>query len=262
MGLVDIAKKILSKFPGIKISVLENLHLEINTTINQPGAITNNMLKINPTKLSEEDREEIRGFIRSELENGATLLETSSEEMIGQIKKEESTEETERLLNFLRDKIPSQDLSVWRASLYLRSLYRANKKENVQEIKDQIIERYGDRGRNIANLCSANYLEDFFIPLYDSYSGEAKKEAFVETYDDIVTNHPFSIFVNAQMTKSGLEEEIVSRKKYGIKLLNIHGIGKSNIKIINEVITKIEDELESVSMKKEVNSISVKILFK
>ena len=43
-------------------------------------------------------------------------------------------------------------------------------KGRVAGLKFQLMQKYGDKGRNIANLCTANYLEDWLIPAYGELS--------------------------------------------------------------------------------------------
>jgi hypothetical protein len=150
----------------------------------------------------------------------------------------------------------------------LRNCYRTGDKEKTNALKDQIIQKHGDKGRNIANLCTAKYLEDFLIPLHSSLMQEYKddrlaNEAFIEKYKPIVMELPFTIFVGFPMSVEEIRKQIATKKQYGIKFVNIHGIGENNIKKIKDVILGKEKDGQFIinELKEEKNSLFVRINF-
>lgn len=266
----------LSRIFPDKISILENLRSlisvnnnTINLTINNsgPGPMSfddrKQILEIVPAKCSLKQQEELKKLLSVIVDSDGAMIESTSQNTIEEIKQEEKTGETEKILSFLSGKVSISDLYIWRAALYLRSIFRAH--GNVSELKKEIIEKYGERGRNITNLCSAKYIEEFFIPYYENLKGDDKNDVFKSTYEDVVKNQPFTIFVDIQRKKDDIIKEINAKKSYGMKEINIHGIGSSNIKVVKEVeryFEEIRDKMPNrIEKKSEIGSISIKIIF-
>ena len=99
------------------------------------------------------------------------------------------------------------------------------------------------RGNTISNLCTAGYFEKIMIPLYNSSLTE-----FWRYYDLALDMGITDLFVNATMTTSKIRDEISRRlklaKTYGLRYIHIHGIGKKNIKNIQECIEKEKGSLD------------------
>ena len=116
---------------------------------------------------------------------------------------------------------------------------------SISDLKRDIIMRFGDRGRNISNLCSAGYFEEFLIPLYNS-----DKENFERIYEDLIANSMLAVFVNSGMDADDipkeLERKILISKKYGFKFIHVHGIGKKNISTIKEFINSKRKDLFNI----------------
>ena len=148
----------------------------------------------------------------------------------------------QQLLDFFRNKIPEQDIYILRASLYIKKL--RGERKNVDALKWQIMDRYGERGKNIVNLCSAGYFESLIKPLYEHMNKQPRfsGKKFLSIYNRIVEEHAFAIFVHRNMTKSALKSEIEKRIKYAIQTFNIHALGKQNIEKIKDTILAIEKE--------------------
>ena len=119
------------------------------------------------------------------------------------------------------------------ASLFLRKKFLEN--QEVRHLKQDIRIRFGDRGNHIANLCTAGYFENFFMPLYNS-----SKEDFEKIYEVVVSKSAMAIFVHNQMNDTEIVKKITERleisKKYGLKFLYIHGIGERNIATIRRCL--------------------------
>jgi hypothetical protein len=89
------------------------------------------------------------------------------------------------------------------------------------------------------------YFDSFIKNFYALLESENRTQDFLKVFDDFVTQQPITYFVNQYRTQEqvneDLMEKIVRNKKYGIKKLNIHGIGEQNIKKIKEFIKLIEN---------------------
>jgi hypothetical protein len=73
---------------------------------------------------------------------------------------------------------------------------------------------------------------------------------FLERFEVIVTQYTFAVFVSATRDKKDIKKEILDKielnRKYGIKKLNIHGIGEYNVQRIKEILSEINNTLTSI----------------
>ncbi len=147
------------------------------------------------------------------------------------------------MLDYFKEKLTKEDFEILKVSLFLRTRYRL--KENVSRIKSDIIKRFGDRGKNIANLCSAEYFENFIRPLWDTIhkSIASKNEAnqkFNEIFELIVRNGLLAVFVNYHMTENKLVSQIAGKieesKKYGFAMISeqlyVHALSRANVETV------------------------------
>ena len=201
-------------------------------------------------QLKNKDKRKWENIINAAVEGeDKLLLEDNATKLLESFEQEEEKSEYAATINFFKQKIPSSDLEILRASLYIKSLY--DKGEPVRELKSSVMYKYGERGRNISNLCSAGYFTSYIKPLYLEMESQENfsNQDFIKVYNIIIKHSAFAIFVNSQMSLDELNEQIAQsmefNKKYGINHLNIHGIGSSNIFKIQEALIKIKDSLSS-----------------
>jgi len=225
-------------------------------------------LSINLHKLNSKEREEIRKSLNFAVKKeDKILLENDSEYLIEDIKLKDKDIKNRKILKFFKGKIPPDDYKALRASLYLRSRFREGG-ENISGLKLDIMEKYGERGKNITNLCTAGYFENWLIPLYKEMKKEDDftNEKFLEIYNIVIRESAFAVFVNRSMsseqTKDAIMQKMETNSKYGIKFLNIHGIGNHNVNKIKETISEIEKEKKlEKSIEEKQNIIIVRIKF-
>ena len=71
-------------------------------------------------------------------------------------------------------------------------------------------------------------------------SDEVTYDEFFEVYEMIVTESPLAMFIgmktSADKAKALLQEKIKFNKQAEVGYLNIHGIGKTNIKLIKKLL--------------------------
>lgn len=209
-----------------------------------------NTLNVNSSKLVKEEFEKFSKEVTGAIDAEFTVIEDETTSRVHEIIEEEESAESQNILKFLSGKISGKDLQIVRAALYIRR--RASKHETIDHLKLDLIKRYGQRGNNVSNLCSAGYFEEYVIPLYkileDHFqNNDAALIEFQKIFDRLVDELPFTIFVSIKTRN--LKEEIVKKlevsKKYGLKFLNIHGIGQANVSKIQEVLSQIE-QMESI----------------
>jgi hypothetical protein len=111
---------------------------------------------------------------------------------------------------------------------------------------------YGTRGCNFANLCSAGYLEDEFLPYYEQLvksnpdnltEAKIKFNAFYKT---VLNELPWTEFVSgrtsAAKTASHIVEKINRNAVNGVRFLNIHALGTKNVATVNAILPSIQSQ--------------------
>lgn len=261
MSFFDWAAKLLSA-SGIKasakdIALFKNIHITINIGTKTTTTNEKKTLFIGYPALSEEEKDELLlKDIPQQFKGGTPVLEQNFYESIYKYKEIISINENKDFISYFTGKIPNEDIIILKASIYLKNVLISGGDSNT--IKQDIIQKYGTRGKNISNLYTAGYFSSWIKPLYEelsksSQNPSAAKEKFIKIYQEIVRCSPFAVFIHRSMTpletKREIENKISHLKKYGIKTLNVHAIGHKNISTVKAVIKKIE---KSIKFKKEV----------
>jgi len=202
----------------------------------------NKRLLINYDKLDEEKKRELGKIFKDKVESGGEILESNTLVLLNELYEYQKTRgEDKKIIDFFSSIMPKEDIEALDSSLFLRKKF--NEEKDVRNLKDDIRKRFGDRGNNIANLCTAGYFEKFLIPIYNS-----SKEDFERIYEVVVSKSAMAIFVHNQMDEEEITNELKRKidlsKKYGLDFIHIHGIGEKNIKIIKNWIDENKDLLD------------------
>ncbi|HAZ10814.1 MAG TPA: hypothetical protein DCY56_06895 [Candidatus Omnitrophica bacterium] len=272
MSFLEALGKLLSnlKLPDINFNI--DLSNNINIKKDDHSQKTeyhddSKNLTINLAKLDSSERKALKDILPKAIEDGYSILEDETKKSIEDFKAKDSSAGNKEVLDFLKPKIPPEDFNIWRASLYMRSFFEAHDKPKTRQLKCDIMQRYGDKGKNIANLCSARYLEEVLIPYHGSLEGKYEDkivlDKFKSMYKMVVDELPLCVFVNHIMNKNDIKGEIELKKKYGLKYINMHGIGTSNIKKIIEVVDELEKQSKFATKetKEDTHSIFVRLYF-
>lgn len=168
-----------------------------------------------------------------------------------------------QLLENFKAFIPQKDVKIVEAALFVRRLYKGG--GNVTRYKQLIVQKYGSRGNNIANLISAGYYEDYLRPIYMHLLETEPDLAiyiFGEIYEEAVTQYPFAVFVSIVKSYSQIKEEVTAKIQLNLlseqHVLNIHGIGMQNKKTIlkllndNDIARFYTSEPDVVELEKTV----------
>jgi hypothetical protein len=230
----------------IDIPNLKSIHFFSDNKNTQAGTTVNNTYNINIGSINSADIPKVMAAIKNSVkEEDALIIESDASQLLNDIVEVEKKEENTELLDFFRGKISNSDLEILRASLYVKDVFdRGDQRRQVAKLKEDIMLRYGYRGRNIVNLCTARYFTTLIKPLYLEMLNQPNftPELFLDTFKTIVSQFPFAIFVNSRMTKEQLNAEFIAKmkrnKQYGIKKLNIHAIGDGNVAKIDYVLEK------------------------
>lgn len=258
----------LSSLVKIDISSLKKVTLKFfSGNKSQKTIINGNVTQVNINGFGKEGQEQLKEILKKSVEDNGIILCDKSLEMLTDFTKTDSSEDTKTTLNFFRGKISNIDLEILRFSIYLKKVF--DRGDSVSELKSQIIQKYGERGKNICNLYSAGYFESQIKPLYELLSSQPdfSKDKFNTIYEIIVTESPYAIFINNRLN---LEESLkqVTLKidtsiKYGITNLNIHGIGSNNVSKILHILENIKDRIvqpPTIITESEVITVKVNLL--
>lgn len=259
----DWLKNLFPNLKNVNLQLLSNLHISFFSN-NKKITIDKRSIKIDWKELSVKEKKIVLKKVPQLLKKGADIFDEEFKETAEDYKEKIGVKENQELLEYFRDKIPFSDLPILKASLYLRSVLQ--NKGQTWIIKEDIMRRYGLRGKNISNLCSAGYFEKWIRPAYEEMIKlpNFSLEKFLKVYEEMVMSYPFALFVHRRMTDQEIEKLIRSKiklmKQYGITELNIHGIGADNVKKIREVIEKLQLEEKFIkSVGEEGNIIVVKM---
>ena len=251
-------------FNFINIEINSNNNSEKYTSLNDGQT-----LGINLNKLTQTDKDVLRPLIPQAVADGALLLEDKSIERIEDIESKENTPDEREILAFFKGKIPYDDYTALRASLYLRKRFQERAgKDEIAQLKGEITRKYSKRGRNISDLCSAGYFETLIKTIFEEKerSGYTEKE-ILDTYNLIVEEGTLTVFVSGGMSPEQVRREIEGKikrnKQYGLHLLYIHGIGRTNIDTIRMVIYDLKENYPAMKKitEESANIISVKLEF-
>lgn len=196
------------------------------------------ILTIVATNFKKEDRQFLLEIIKKTFNLGGLILKKSKEQVLESYTEyyNEKNIANEQVLNFFKDIIPFLDFEALRMALFIR--YQKERGENVSTLKSDIRNRFGDRGANIANLCSAGYFESEFMPLYNLLD----RNDFDEYYEIAVGKKARALFVHAGMRKEEMEKEfqimLSKALSYHLGDFRIHGLGKHNVSTIKEFFTE------------------------
>ncbi len=176
-------------------------------------------------------------IIKKVFTGGGLVLKKSKEELLYSYKEYVIYNTDKSILTFFASILPRDDFYALKMSLYLRD--QQSKGKNISEYKREIRQKFGDRGANIANLCTAGYFEAEFMPLfYNSVS----KNTFHEYYEIVVAKKAKALFVHAGMgvkeIQTAFNEMIDKAVKYRMKHFHIHGLGYQNVSNIKEFFAK------------------------
>lgn len=248
------------KLKGLISAHLPQLKSLVNVTININCNNQTNKYVYNPeqkildvdlNQLTPTEKLQFREMMKEAQEEGQILLETKSAELVQDFKIKNASLDIKQQLDFLQQVVPLKDFRIWRAALYIRA--RFFERKDITFLKDDIVRKYGQKGKNITNLCTAGYVDSLLKPNYDFLKEHLRveedlKKQFEMLYELVVYQLTVTVFVHSMMRKEEIKTEILNKIaqnfKYGIKFLNIHGLGQENLKKINEVVLELEADEE------------------
>lgn len=249
-----------------KLKLFSNNKVGFNVNIDKSTKI----IYVNTSKLNSSEEKSLADVLKELKDTGYTILDDKSHHVLEDLRSEEDQDENKKILGFFKDKVPPEDLEIIRAALYIKACFVKN--INIDELKSGIRQRHGQRGNNIVNLYSARYFENYFIPFYNylcknrATEADAKRE-FYTVFDLVARELPFVVFVCYRKTADEVKDEVLAKFKYGMGIVNIHGIGPHNVITIKDALAEIEkvygsDKLDISTKEEKKQIIHVRIEIK
>lgn len=220
---------------------------------------SNNVLTIVVSKFSGDDKQKLLDLVKSAFNKGEVILKRSNAKILDSYSRYSKKNEDKVIIDFFQGSIPADDLDALKASLYIRS--EVKKGHAIHGLKNDIREKYGERGANIANLCSANYFENELIPLLNN----ATREEFEEYYELAVGKKARALFVHSGMGINEIRNEFNSMIEKGLKYhmsdFRIHGMGITNVANLKTFFSEREKgENERFLVKKDFEKMTPAII--
>ncbi len=207
------------------------------------------ILTISVPRLQKLDEDVLLCLIRKVHSQGGILFNRDKNDVLESFKTYLDKNSNKKILDFFRKKMPESDFEALEMSLFLRE--QSKKGDDISIYKKEIRDKFGPRGTNISNLCSAGYFEDEFMKL----SNELETDEYNAYYELAVGIRARALFVNSEMNVDTIEKAfdgmINKAIQYHIDKFNIHGIGKTNIDNIKKAISnKLKDADSTYSIEK------------
>lgn len=255
---MDWIKKLKGLF-GFKIDLrhfitINNNHIHITNSPSEKSSYKKvsgdfgNKLILNVAGLTDKQRRVLRNTLKVALgANVQGLLKQEALNLIEDIRASKVGQKFDEIYKILKTIMPSSDIPILKSCLYLQEKFEeGGKEEFVAKLKRDIVERFGDRGAKIANLCSAKYFDNFIVPLFTDLKDSHAPQQLTAIYNLIIEQSVFAVFVSSMVRGDKLKKKIIekieSNRRYGIKFVNVHGIGKENVTKIIKILDSIKTE--------------------
>ncbi|HEX4774567.1 MAG TPA: hypothetical protein VH234_03550 [Candidatus Saccharimonadales bacterium] len=205
--------------------------------------------KISPEIVKQLKEALLPAFEKEEI----ILLQQDSQNLLNSYKDFESHPDTKSLLVFFKGKISELDYRLLETGLYEAFLLE-NDLQKAQQVKADVVKRYGDRGKNILNLASGGYFATHIKPLYEALSAqESFDEAdFSSEYEQIIQELPFAIFVHSGLNEADILIELTQKSeknlRYGVKeeTIILNGFG-TNADRIERLIPELKNKYRRIA---------------
>ncbi|MBS3102492.1 hypothetical protein J4458_03520 [Candidatus Woesearchaeota archaeon] len=248
MGFLEALKQIINI--DLDLSNFINIKIIRNSQNNQKFIPSRDAktLSINYPQLEGKEKQAVNKALKDGFESGEIdhFMESFSEKKVEDIKEKLNLKNTKEILEFYKDKIPLNYYRALEASLYARTNFSAGR--SIAEDKRDIKNKFGEEGNNICNLCTAGYFEGYIKEAYEEMesSNNFSIDEWQKYFKLIVRTSPFAVFVYRDMSEEELSGIIMYRLdtniKYGIKFVDIHGIGWDNVKKIKNILRELQKE--------------------
>lgn len=189
------------------------------------------ILTIVISELTIEERNLVLDIIRQIHEQGELIWRGTKKETLAAYKLYSANNKNKDTLDFFEKILDKDDYSALKMAYFIKNEMQTGHK--VFEYKKDIRDRFGERGANIANLCSAGYFEEEFKPLY-----EASKEDFNGYYELAVGKKARALFIHSGMGYNEINEQfsrmVDKALRYHMKDFRVHALGEQNVTVLKK----------------------------
>lgn len=193
-------------------------------------------------------------------ENGFPLTPGSS--ISSAIKDEEGTGGTlDMLCSYYRGKVPTRYNQIIKEAMVLRIAERNQNlsRNKVRKRKREMRRTHGNDAYAVANLCSAGYLDEGHL-LWELYNmmvrdGPYSEEDYAETFDLLVSETPFVVFVKGEDTYKRVYHEVLAKSMeiddydIGLDFIDIRSKGESTREIADNALDYFSDHHSDIQYK-------------
>ena len=180
--------------------------------------------------LSTHDKPLVFELIRKIHDEGGLIWKETKKETLELYKEYSTSDKNKDVLEFFKPILDKDDFEALKMAYFIKSEMHAHHK--VHEYKKDIRDKFGERGANIANLCTAGYFEIEFMPLFEKVS----RADFDTYYELAVGKKARALFIHTGMSHVEIEEEfykmVDKALKYHMNDFRVHGLGEVNVSSI------------------------------
>ena len=217
------------KETSIDTSVESNVSIDKKNALSGSGINSINAKKgsnvnINIINIQLPENEEARlsyakKLLREFNSGEAQFIEKESIEDLIDCKETSTNEENE--LEKLNDIIPRHDIFLIRTGLYIKKLNESGEVSRAKRVREQATKNASQRSRNVINLASAGFYENYIIPLCENKTNDDA----IEMYNEITKDLPGIVFVNSNMDEDDVlkivRRKIEEKENYHLEVKNI-----------------------------------------
>lgn len=247
---------------GLKINFLSGNTFSINIVTNAPAKPAPGTVSVQ--QLPPDLKEALRQAILEYHENGQPLLTEKSAGLLDYVQHHQK--EGNAVIDALHGIIRAEDILALRAAYIIKTKSEAG--EDINELRDGLIRKYGERGRKLTNLTSSGYVDSVILPTYIAMrqAPDYQVRYFVDFYDAFVDESGFAVFVNSSMSADGAAAEILKKlarnRSYGKYYVHVHGLGIPIVETIVKAVKALRQknlQIAQVNEKRVGGSIFVRL---
>lgn len=199
--------------------------------------VNNGTINIHQHAMSEEDRESLKKEILDEFNDGKLQLvaREPDDELCAFNEYNKGSSRKYDEVEFFHEKIPPSDWYLLQVAFYIKYLFEIGDVDRALRTMESAT-RGNQRARNIINLASAGYFNDYIRPIFES----GDRQDALDEYNYIVNFLPEIVFVSSNMEAyeivRKIEDKFAQRKKNHApaKKVTVNGIGHRCLELINK----------------------------
>lgn len=255
MGIWEKIKELFSSiFPdNLKLSSSKNIKLRISgkgkhkVNLDKSTKIYNvtiNVLSLTDASQKELVQEVLKEYVHGN--GGQPLIADETSEGIKDFLLTEESTDVNKIINSIKEFIPEEDIRIIRAANHVNRKFK-ERVGSVDRLKEDIGFRWGQRGRDITNLLTAGYFENYIVPvLTGKVETPFPKLSRAKFYEIVVNEKAFSVFVPKGITDEELKTKIINQsirnvEEYSRNYVNIHALGVINVRKVKNVIKELAE---------------------